>query len=41
MFEKKHNLLELFYLLFIEFYFKKINFEDNFSAKIGVSPKYG
>ena len=40
-FEKKNNLLELSYLLIIEFYLKKRNFEDNFSAKIGVSPKYG
>ena len=37
----KYNLLELFCLLTIEIYFKKRTFEDNFSAKIGVSPKYG
>ena len=41
MFEKKYNLLELFCLLIIEFYFKKPNFEDNFSSKIEVSAKYG
>ena len=41
MFEKKYNLLELFCLLIIEFYFKKRNFEDNISSKIEVSPKYG
>ena len=37
-FEKKYDLIiELFCLLIIEFYFKKGNFEDNFSAKIEVS----
>ena len=36
-FEKKYNFLELFCLLVIEFYFKKRNFEDNFSAKIEVN----
>ena len=34
--KKKNHLLELFCLLIIEFYFKKRNFEDNFSAKIEV-----
>ena len=37
MFEKKYDYLELFCLLIIEFYFKKRNFEDSFSAKIEVS----
>ena len=37
MFEKKFDFLELFCLLIMEFYFKKGNFEDNFSAKIKVS----
>ena len=37
-FEKKYDLIiELFCLSIIEFYFKKGNFEDNFSAKIEVS----
>ena len=31
------DFLELFCLLVIEFYFKKRNFEDNFSAKIEVN----
>ena len=35
-FKKKNHFLELFFLLIIEFYFKKRNFEDNFSAKIEV-----
>ena len=35
-FKKKNHFLELFCLLIIEFYFKKGNFEDNFSAKIEV-----
>ena len=35
-FKKKNHFLELFCLLIIEFYFKKRNFEDNFSAKIEV-----
>ena len=35
--EKKYDFLELFYLLITEFYFKKHNFEDNFSGKIEVS----
>ena len=39
MFEKKYNLLELFCLLIIEFYFKKRNFEDNFSSKISENNK--
>ena len=34
MFEKKYDFLELFCLLIIEFFSKKHNFEDNFSAKI-------
>ena len=34
MFEKKYDFLELFCLLIIQFYFKKRNFEDKFSAKI-------
>ena len=37
MFEEKYDYLELFCLLIIEFYFKKRNFEDSFSAKIEVS----
>ena len=37
MFEKKYDYLELFCSLIIEFYFKKRNFEDKFSAKIEVS----
>ena len=41
MFEKKYNLLKLFCLMIIEFYFKKRNFEDNFSSKIEVRLKYG
>ena len=36
-FEKKYDLLELFCLLIIEFYFKKRNLEDNFWAKVEVS----
>ena len=36
-FEKKYNFLELFCLLTMVFYFKKGNFEDNFSARIEVS----
>ena len=32
MFEKKYDFLELFCLLIIEFYFKKRNFEANFSG---------
>ena len=36
-FKKKYDLLELFSLLIIEFYFKKRNIKDNFSAKIEVS----
>ena len=36
MFEKKYDFFELFWLLIIEFYFKKRNFKDNFSAKIEV-----
>ena len=31
--EKKYDFLELFYLLITEFYFKKLNFEDNFSGQ--------
>ena len=31
MFEKKYDFLELFCLLIIEFYFKKRNFEADFS----------
>ena len=34
---KKYDFLELFCSLIIEFYFKKRNFEDNFSAKVEVS----
>ena len=37
MFEKKYDYLELFCLLIIEFYFKKRNFEESFSAKIEVN----
>ena len=37
MFEKKYDYIELFCLLFIEFYLKQHNFEDNISAKIEVS----
>ena len=33
---EKNDLLELFRLLIIEFYLKKSNFEDKFSAKIEV-----
>ena len=36
-FENKYDFLELFCLSIIEFYFKKRNFDDNFSAKIEVS----
>ena len=36
-FEKKYDYIELFCLLFIEFYLKQHNFEDNISAKIEVS----
>ena len=36
-FEKKYDFFKLFCLLIIEFYFKKRNFKDNFSAKIEVS----
>ena len=36
-FEKKYDFLELFCLLIIQFYFKKRNFEDKFSAKIEAS----
>ena len=36
-FEKKYDFLGLFCLLIIEFYFKKGNFEDNFSGKVEVS----
>jgi len=36
-FEKKYDFLQLFCSLIIEFYFKKRDFEDNFSAKIEVA----
>ena len=36
-FEKKDDFLKLFCLFLIEFYFKKRNFEDNFSAYIEVT----
>jgi len=36
-FEKKYEFLELFCLLIIQFYFKKRNFEENFSDKIEAS----